>query len=271
MALMNAMSRLVGRFADTRFPSPVQSLINRAYVRSVGVDLAEFKAVETYRSLNDLFGRRMEKTRSVDVAVDSLIAPCDADISGYGRLQGDSLLQVKGIEYSVRDLLTEHARHVDKVFNGAYISLYLSPRMYHGYHAPATLYVERLIHAPGTLWPVNSFALMRVPGLFAKNERVILECRRLSGQRFWIVFVGATNVGSIRISFEPALVTNKGFRACRVFEYTVARKLTKGTYLGRFLMGSSILLLAESQTPVPGSLGISHVRVGDPLRWPPAS
>ena len=271
MTLMNALSRVVGRFADIRFPRPMQSFINRAYVRLIGVDIAEFQSAEAYPSLNALFGRRLRKPRCVDTSTDSLIAPCDGVISGYGRLQGESLVQVKGIEYSVRDLLTVHARHIDRVLNGAYISFYLSPRMYHGYHAPATLHVERLIHAPGTLWPVHSFALMRVPGLFAKNERVILEGRRLSGQRFWMVFVGATNVGSIRIDFEPSLNTNAGFRKQRVFDYGGDRTLHKGVYQGRFLMGSSIILLVESQTPVPGSLGMSRVRVGDPLPWPPSS
>ena len=268
MTLTNRMSRLVGRFANTRFPYWLQTLINRVYVRLLRVDLVEFDPPEVYPTLNALFGRRPRKLRDCNSGTDALIAPCDAEISGYGRLRGNSLLQVKGIDYSARDLLTEHSQHVDRVVDGAYITFYLSPGMYHGYHAPATFHVERLIHGPGTLWPVNSMAMRTVPGLFAKNERVILEGRRLSGQCFWMVFVGATNVGSITVDFEPSLQTNTGSLEPRVFDYPAKHTVNKGAYLGRFLMGSSVLLLAESQRHPPTLLGMSRVQVGDPLPWP---
>jgi phosphatidylserine decarboxylase len=263
----NAVSRLVGRFADTKFPRPLQRLINVAYAKPVGVDLTEFAPIDTYASLNELFTRRLVNPRRFDADVDTLISPADAGVQGYGRLRGDKLLQVKGIDYSVRELLTDLTRHLDAAIDGAYISLYLSPRAYHGYHAPATLHVERLIHIPGLLWPVNNLATTRVRGLFARNERVVLEGRRLSGQKFWMVFVGATNVGSITIQFEPALHTNIGSRDVRVYE--TARTVKKGEYLGAFRMGSSILLLAETRAAAPASLGMSQIRFGDPLPWPP--
>jgi phosphatidylserine decarboxylase len=82
-----------------------------------------------------------------------------------------------------------------------------------------------------------------------------------------VVFVGATNVGSITIEFEPALHTNIGLRDVRVYES--ARTVNKGEYLGAFRMGSSILLLAETRAPAPASLGTSRIRFGDPLPWPP--
>jgi phosphatidylserine decarboxylase len=107
----------------------------------------------------------------------------------------------------------------------------------------------------------------RMP-VFARNERVILEGRRLSGQYFWMVFVGATNVGSITIEFEPALHTNTGSRERRVFEYD-GLTVHKGDYLGGFRMGSSILLFADTDAPPPASLGVSRVAFGDPLPWPP--
>jgi phosphatidylserine decarboxylase len=267
MPFTNAISRLTGRFADARFPRPVQRLINQTYVTVIGVDLREFDPVDRYRTLNELFTRRLVMPRSFDPHADTLIAPCDGSIQGYGRLRGDSVLQVKGLEYSVRELLTDSAAHLDRARDGAFISLYLSPRRYHGYHAPATLHVERLIHEPGGLLPVNAMVVNRMP-VFTRNERVVLEGRRLSGQRVWMVFVGATNVGSITIEFEPALHTNTAQRTRRVFEYS-DRIVKKGDYLGAFRMGSSILVFAESRQPAPSSLGIERVTFGDPLPWPP--
>src|SRR5579872_810851 len=103
MPFTNALSRAVGRFADTEFPRPLQRLVNEAYVRLIGVDLADFDPIDRYRSLNALFTRRLAAPRRFDPAADTLIAPSDSGIQGYGRLRGDSILQVKGIEYSVRD------------------------------------------------------------------------------------------------------------------------------------------------------------------------
>ena len=264
----NAISHIVGRLADTRLPGPVQRLVNLGYVRAVGVELDECAPIETYGTLNELFTRRLVRRRDFDPLVDSLIAPVDAAVQGYGRLCADVLLQVKGIEYSVRDLLTAHARHVEHAVDGAYVSLYLSPRQYHGYHAPVTLHVERVIHVPGKLLPVNAVFVERLQ-VFAVNERVILEGRRLSGQRFWMVLVGATNVGSMTIEFEPALQTNAGLHEPCVYEYPGGRTVRKGDYLGGFRMGSSVLLIAETREPAPSSLGMARVRFGDRLAWPP--
>jgi phosphatidylserine decarboxylase len=264
----NAVSGLAGRVAETRFPGPVQRAINAAYVGLAGVDLTEHAPVETYRTLNELFTRRLARPRPLDSDIDALIAPVDGEVQGFGRLRRETMVQVKGIEYSVHELLTDRARHAERALDGAYISLYLSPRRYHGYHAPATLHVERLIHVPGKLLPVNAFFVHRFR-VFAVNERVILEGRRTSGQRFWMVFVGATNVGSITIEFEPALRTNRALRAPTAYEYPGGRTVRKGEYLGAFRMGSSVLLIAESREPAPASVGVTHVRFGDRLCWPP--
>jgi phosphatidylserine decarboxylase len=266
----NTISRLVGRVADTPFPGPVQRVINAAYVGLAGVDLREHAPLATYRTLNELFTRRLAQPRQFDPAADALIAPVDGQVQGFGRLHRETMVQVKGLEYSVRELLTDRARHVENAIDGAYMSLYLSPRRYHGYHAPATLHVDRLIHVPGKLLPVNALFVNRVH-VFAVNERVILEGRRMSGQRFWMVLVGATNVGSMTIAFEPELHTNLGLREPRVYEYAGGRRVQKGEYLGTFRMGSSVLLVAETHEPAPSSLGITRVRFGDPLPWPPAS
>jgi phosphatidylserine decarboxylase len=264
----NALSRLVGRVAGTRFPPALQRTINQGYVSLVGVDMSDFAPVETYPTLNDFFARRLVKPRVFDAKADTLIGPCDSTVQGYGRLNSDMLLQVKGLEYSVRDLLTPQARHAERASNGAFLSLYLSPRAYHGYHAPATLHVERLIHVPGKLVPVAPFVANRSAGVFARNERVILEARRLSGQHFWMVFVGATNVGSMGFEMEPSLQTNVGTRDIRVYECG-GRLVEKGEYLGAFRLGSSILLIADTRVPAPSNLGVTRVQFGDPLPWPP--
>src|SRR5262249_16023364 len=159
----------------------------------------------------------------------------DGLITAQGQLVGDTLLQIKGMTYTASDLLTTHATHRQAVIGGEYVNFYLSPSDYHGYHAPTTFHVSKLIHVPGLLYPVNAPSLGKGQKLLGRNERVVLEWAHTTGKIFYLVFIGATNVGKIVFAFEPRLETNTASMSVQVYEYQ-DQVIEKGAYLGSFRM-----------------------------------
>ena len=258
----NCVSRVFGRFANTPFPRPIQHLVNTAYVRLTGLDLSDFGDTRSYPTLNALFIRKLVKPRMFDADPNRLIAPADALITAQGQLLGDTLLQIKGMTYAVSALLTAHATHVHAVIGGEYINFYLAPSDYHGYHAPTTFRVTKLMHVPGRLYPVNSPSLRKRQNLLARNERVVLECAHTTGNIFYLVCIGATNVGKIVFEFEPRLETNTAATSVQVYEYQ-DKWIEQGAYLGSFKMGSSIVLIAQKDFLVLDRTVDEKVRFGD--------
>lgn len=240
----------------------MQYLINTTYVRLMGVDLSDFSATHSYPTLNALFTRKPVKPRVFDADPNRLISPADALITAQGQLLGETLLQIKGMTYAVSDLLTAHASHVHAVIGGTYINFYLAPSDYHGYHAPTTFRISKLVHVPGRLYPVNAPSLRKRQNLLVRNERVVLECAHTTGKIFYLVFIGATNVGKIIFEFEPRLETNTASMAVQVYEYQ-DKTIEQGAYLGSFKMGSSIVLVAQKDFLVLDRTVHEKVRVGD--------
>ncbi len=234
----NIISRGFGKFASHRFHPTLQKFINRSYVRLMGLDMREFAAPESYESLNALFTRALIKERTLE---EDLISPTDSLVTECGRVEGKRALQIKGMAYNVDELLQEC--DASTVYDGTYVNLYLSPRDYHRYHVPVDMRVRRVVHIPGKLYPVNLRYLRKKLDLFIENERVILECETLAGGRFFIVLVGALNVGKMTLVFESRIETNHT-REVAVYEYEDLF-LQKGDLLGYFKMGSTVLLFFE--------------------------
>jgi phosphatidylserine decarboxylase len=176
-----------------------------------------------------------------------MISPCDAWISECGSLEKFDALQIKGMRYDVRDFLTKHSddRMQEAINDGSYVNFYLSPKDYHRYHVPIDMEVTKAIHVPGKLYPVNIPSLKKRLNLFVENERVILECNH-QGKHFFLVLVGALNVGQMVLNFEPAIETNTQTDEIKVFEYSNVT-LKKGDDLGCFKMGSTIVLIAPKE------------------------
>jgi len=244
MHITNQISRVFGKFAKKSFPTPIQKLINNAYVKFLGLDMSEFKNPNEYKSLNALFTRALEKPRVIDTSNDNFISPADSLISECGTLQNDTLMQIKGMEYNVDELLTYHcSSNINRVIDGEYMNFYLSPKDYHRYHAPTDCQITKLIHVPGKLYPVNFKYLKKELGLFVQNERVIVECLK-EGKLFYMVFVGALNVGEMVFDFEPKVETNKKPDEIVVYEYENLY-IKKGECLGYFKMGSTVVMIWE--------------------------
>ncbi len=236
-------SRCFGSFASCEFPSFFQLFINRSYVFFMKVDLNEFNSIDSYKTLNALFTRELLSRREFDTDQKSIISPCDGYISELGDIKDDKALQIKGSKYSVSQLLGNEFDAKRELEGGKYINFYLSPKDYHRYHVPCDMRVTKAVHIPGKLYPVNFKWLNKIPNLFIENERVVLECKDENDNLFYMVFVGALNVGKMVFNFDSRLKTNIKEKEYTVYEYRDREIfLKKGDELGRFEMGSTIVM-----------------------------
>ena len=249
MHITNLISQQFGKFAKKEFPSFIQKIINNTYVKTMGLDMSEFRAAKYYKSLNDLFTRELAIPREIDEAKEAVISPTDSLITECGKLKKNRSLQIKGMEYSVDELLTFHIQkdNLEKIYDGEFMNFYLSPKDYHRYHAPCDFKISKLIHVPGKLYPVNLKYLNKELDLFCQNERVILECFDKNENLFYMVFVGALNVGQMVFDFEVAVETNVDTSEIKVFEYDNI-SFKKGDCLGYFKMGSTVVMFWEKDT-----------------------
>ncbi|NQY21147.1 MAG: phosphatidylserine decarboxylase [Campylobacteraceae bacterium] len=265
MHITNIISQGFGKFAKKEFPSFIQNVINNGYVKFLGLDMSEFRHAKYYKSLNDLFTRELSIQREINSSTDTFISPADSFVTQAGDIKGDLALQIKGMEYSVEELLTYHtASNISKITDGKYMNFYLSPKDYHRYHSSIDCKITKLIHVPGKLYPVNIPYLKKELGLFVQNERVILECFTKDNKLFYMVFVGALNVGQMVFNFEPQVETNIDLQDIQVYEYDDLN-VKKGDCLGYFKMGSTVLMFWEKDSVELIDYTDKHVSFTNPI------
>ena len=261
MHITNLISQNFGKFAKKEFPSFIQKVINAGYVKFLGLNMSEFKKPKFYKSLNALFTRELELKRKINTEENVFISPTDSLITECGKIEKDIALQIKGMEYSVEDLLTYYCNdNLERIKNGSFMNFYLSPKDYHRYHSPSDFKLKKLIHVPGKLYPVNLKYLNKEIDLFVQNERVIIECEK-NGKLFYMVFVGALNVGQMVFEFEPRVETNLDTAEIKVYEYENIQ-INKGDCLGYFKMGSTVVMLWEENSVELEELLHQDVRFG---------
>lgn len=238
--MTNAISRVFGKFASYPFPKPIQKIINQGYVKLFGIDLSEFDGVQTYTTLNALFTRELKKERIFNKEETSWISPCDSLVMEKGEIEHNMALQIKGMKYCMSEFLGEVVGE-----EYSYLNLYLSPKDYHRYHAPCDLEVVEVRYFGGELLPVNQKSLFKNHNLFIRNERVVVVARDRRGKKFFYVAVGALNVGQMILHFEPRLHTNAKPNASTIYTYQTPIEIKKGSEMGMFKMGSTIVLVAS--------------------------
>ncbi|MGO9515105.1 MAG: archaetidylserine decarboxylase [Steroidobacteraceae bacterium] len=238
------VSRLV--FAAARVRTPwFKNLLTRAFLRRFTVDMAEAVETDPYRypSFNDFFTRALRpETRPIATGTSAIASPVDGMVSECGIIDRDELLQAKGRHYTLRELLAEQewARRFE---GGSFATIYLAPFNYHRIHMPLRGRLLDTVYVPGRLFSVNAVTARHVPRLFARNERVLTLFDGECGQ-FALVLVGALNVGSIATVWAGDITP----AARRVVAHIPAGTLVldKGAELGRFNMGSTVILLFEA-------------------------
>jgi phosphatidylserine decarboxylase len=203
---------------------------------------AKVPDVAAYRSFNDFFTRAL-KEGARPIAAADLVCPVDGTISQFGRIEHDQILQAKGHLYSTSALVGGDAELAAKFHDGSFATLYLSPKDYHRIHMPCDGVLTRMVHVPGTLFSVNPTTARGVPGLFARNERVVCVFESPLVGPFVLTLVGATIVGSMATVWHGAVRLPR-VRRVREWHYAAgAVLLKKGEEMGRFMLGSTVVLL----------------------------
>ena len=194
----------------------------------------------------------------------------DGAISQLGRIEGDRIFQAKGHHYDTRALLGGDAALAQAFQGGSFATIYLSPRDYHRIHMPAAATLRRMLHVPGELFSVNPATAAGVPGLFARNERVVCLFDMPVGERtvpFALVLVGATIVGSMATTWH-GVVNPPRPGTVREWRYDdTPLRLDKGAEMGRFLLGSTVVLLWPPDTIAfsPDWTAARPVRLGEAM------
>jgi phosphatidylserine decarboxylase len=258
----HALSRLM--LAATRVRTAwFKNLLIHGFLKLYRVDMTEAAESDPggYATFNEFFTRRLKDgARPVAPSSDDIASPVDGCVSAAGNLERDRLLQAKGLSYGVTDLLAGQpwARRFE---GGSFATIYLAPYNYHRVHMPLRGELKETVYVPGQLFSVNAVTVRYVPGLFARNERVLTLFDSSAGQ-FALVLVGALNVGSIATVWAGDITP----AARRVITKIAAPPtlLEKGAEIGRFNMGSTVILLFEPNRARwrPGLIADTPVRLG---------
>lgn len=267
----HALSRLVKRL--TRIETPfVKDLLMRVFLQCYAVDLDEAAQANPrdYASFNAFFTRALRAgARPLAGGDNALVSPADGTISQLGALDGDTLLQAKGKSYTLMGLLAGDTDLAALFVHGSFATIYLAPFNYHRVHSPLAGEIERVIYVPGRLFSVNQRTSRVIPDLFARNERVVVVLRTAYG-RVAVILVGAMLVGSMELigcDLDAALDRQRRREPFAVNVGQRPPRLARGAELGRFNMGSTVILLCERGRTAwhpewaPGAL----IRVGQEL------
>jgi len=256
------LTLLIGRISRSRHPW-VRDASIAIWKLFSDLDLSEARKTH-FDSLHDCFTRELkEGARPIDTNPAILSSPCDGIIGASGRVQDGTVLQAKGFPYTIADLVGD-PELAARYRNGSYVTLRLTSTMYHRFHAPHDLRVQKITYISGDTWNVNPIALKRIERLFCKNERAAIECRlERTGQLITLVPVAAILVASIRLRFLDVRLHLKYKGPNRI---DCDARLHKGEEMGWFEHGSTIIVLAPPEVSLcerwqPGDV----IRMGEPL------
>ncbi|KNZ31280.1 MAG: phosphatidylserine decarboxylase [Methylibium sp. NZG] len=246
-----ALTAFGGRIASAQGGALTTRLI-RWFVGRYGVNMAEAAEpdIARYASFNEFFTRAL-KPGVRPLAVADLVCPVDGAISQFGAIRHDQIFQAKGHHYSTTALLGGDAGLASRFHDGHFATIYLSPKDYHRIHMPCDGRLVRMLHVPGALFSVNPTTARGVPGLFARNERVVCifetgpEGSHGSTGPFALVLVGATIVGSMATVWHGVVNPPRtgGLREWQYRDPDDPVRLKQGDEMGRFLLGSTVVLL----------------------------
>jgi phosphatidylserine decarboxylase len=236
------LTTLAGKFATARAGGLTTGVI-RWFVGRYGVNMAEAANpdIASYASFNEFFTRPL-KSDARPLAPADFICPVDGAISQFGAIERDQIFQAKGHSYSTAALVGGDAELARQFEDGDFATLYLSPKDYHRIHMPCDGRLLRMIHVPGALFSVNPTTARGVPGLFARNERVVCVFETAHGP-FVLTLVGATIVGSMATVWH-GIVNPPRPGHLREWRYDDRElRYRQGEEMGRFLLGSTVVML----------------------------
>jgi phosphatidylserine decarboxylase len=264
----HVLTALIWRIARIRNVAIKDFLITH-FVNLYDVDIDDVKqnVPGDFATFNDFFIRELAQgARPIDASANSVVSPVDGTVSIADTIRGDSIIQAKGIDYSLADLLATDTERAEAFMNGSFATIYLAPYNYHRIHSPLDGELVAARYVPGDLFSVNESTVARVNGLFRRNERLVMHFETDRGPAA-VIFVGALNVGSISTPWTGELRPQKHGVVEALDLSAAPTTIKKGDLLGWFNMGSTVILLMP-----PGScdwgndVGAGHkLRVGEAI------
>ncbi len=243
------VSVMAGYLANVKTPW-FKSLFITKFAKAYNIDMSP--AVEPdltkYACFNDFFTRAIKpETRPIDDADNAFCSPVDGAMSQFGKIEEGRIVQAKNHHYSVLELLGGDKQIADFLEQGEFCTIYLAPKDYHRIHMPCDGELISMSHVPGQLFSVNPLTAQNVPRLFARNERVVNIFETKFG-KMALVLVGATIVGSIETTWAGN-ITPPSRKEVRRWKYNPREvSIKKGKEMGRFKLGSTVVLLMENKT-----------------------
>ena len=240
-----AISRLAGRLADNDQSPALKNRVIKWFIGRYGVDMSEAAESdpEAYPSFNAFFTRALKPgIRPLAEGDNTLVSPVDGAISQLGQVTGDRVFQAKGQSFSLSELLGGDEQTTATFAGGEFSTIYLSPKDYHRIHMPMTGTLREMIHIPGKLFSVNPVTAENVPNLFARNERVACLFDTEAGPMA-MVLVGAMIVGSVETRWAGVVVPSSKEVTATRYEGDQALTFAKGEEMGRFRLGSTVILV----------------------------
>ena len=236
-------------FRLTRLQTPLAQPVIRWFIKTYQVDMQDVaeKDISRYATFNEFFVRALTpEARPITAKSNFVACPVDGTVSEAGDIMQDHLFQAKGHFYSVSELLGGDELLAKMFSGGRYATIYLAPHDYHRIHMPVDARLKKMIHVPGRLFSVQPWTVRTIPRLFARNERVVCLFSSSCGP-IAMVLVGAINVAAIETAWS-GLVTPPHGKQIAEFDYSHTEKdLRKGQEMGRFNMGSTVILLTTQK------------------------
>jgi len=233
------LSRLVGRLAECRQPAIKNALV-RTFIRRFGVDMAEAAEPDptAYATFNDFFTRALKD--GVRPISEGLVSPADGRLSQFGAIEAGQLMQAKGHRFSAEALLGGDVEAATRYLGGSFATVYLSPSDYHRVHMPLSGTLTEMVYVPGRLFSVNAATTEHVPGLFARNERLVCHFDTERGPMA-MVLVGAMIVAAIETVWAGQITPLPKGGVQRI-RFDTPIRLEKGAEIGRFKLGSTVVM-----------------------------
>jgi len=256
------LSKLVFRFARIENVW-IKDTFTRWFINKHQVNLAEAESnsISDYANFNDFFTRAL-KPQARPISESAIISPVDGVVSQAGQIKDSQILQAKGHHFSISQLLGGES--LEKIENGYFATIYLAPKDYHRIHMPIDGKLVSMRYIPGNLFSVNDKTINKVNGVFARNERLVCLFDSVFG-RVAFVLVGAIFVGSMETSWHGQ-VTPPYRKVVKVYDYTKKEfELFKGDELGRFNMGSTVIMLLPENAPVLKLQSGQELKMGQSL------
>ena len=256
------LSKLMFRFARIENVW-IKDTFTRWFINKNQVNLAEAEKdnISDYAHFNEFFTRAL-KPDARPISESPIISPVDGVLSQAGPIEKSQVLQAKGHHFSISQLLAGES--VEKIENGYFATIYLAPKDYHRIHMPLNGKLVSMRYVPGNLFSVNHKTVQKVNGVFARNERLVCLFDTVFG-RVTFVLVGAIFVGSMETSWQGQVTPPYG-KVVKVFNYKEKEfELSKGDELGRFNMGSTVIMILPENAPVLKLQSGQELKMGQSL------